>query len=117
MGFTPELQRDFLKKDLGPILEAAGYGRDKLDVMICDDQRNKVHVWADTILKDKVAAKYVSGTAFHFYANKPENVGNLDKTHEIDPNRYILNTEASHNEPTLGFWPFLEDFSKDIIIV
>ncbi|CAG2172306.1 unnamed protein product, partial [Oppiella nova] len=116
MGFTPELQRDFLKKDLGPILEAAGYGRDKLDVMICDDQRNKVHLWADTILKDKDAAKYVSGTAFHFYSNKPENVGNLDKTHEIDPNRYILNTEASHNVPTLGFWPFLEDFSKDIII-
>ncbi|CAG2172307.1 unnamed protein product [Oppiella nova] len=84
--------------------------------MICDDQRNKVHLWADTILKDKDAAKYVSGTAFHFYANKPENVVNLDKTHEIDPNRYILNTEASHNVPTLGFWPFLEDFSKDIII-
>src|SRR5260370_34486961 len=66
MGFTAEQQRDFLKLDLGPILEAAGYGANTTQVMICDDQREWVHTWANTIYADKEASKYVSGLAFHW---------------------------------------------------
>ncbi|XP_054165564.1 lysosomal acid glucosylceramidase-like [Oppia nitens] len=122
MGFTKELQRDFLKKDLGPALDAAGYqvGADKLNVLIFDDQRDVIHEWAQTIFPDKDAAKYTTGTAFHWYANRNENLGNLEKAHNVDPSKFILNTEASNGaDPNkgvdLGNWNNLENDARDII--
>jgi glucosylceramidase len=44
LGFTPELQRDFLKMDLGPILEASGYGINTTDLMIFDDIRKNINI-------------------------------------------------------------------------
>ncbi len=123
LGFTPETQRDFIKMDLGPILEKAGYGLNTTDLMIFDDQRTQILHWAEIILKDKDAAKYISGTAFHWYENTPQNAINLDKTHEIDPTKYILNTEACeewHSKKehvSLGNWATFERYANDIITV
>ncbi|CAG2112718.1 unnamed protein product, partial [Medioppia subpectinata] len=81
MAFTPELQRDFLKLDLGPIMSAAGYGPNVTRVMVCDDQRPFIANWSDIIYRDKEAAQYVSGMAFHWYINNESNVVNLDTVH------------------------------------
>ncbi|CAG2182462.1 unnamed protein product, partial [Oppiella nova] len=62
LGFTAELQRDFIKQDLGPILEEAGYGVNTTKLMIFDDNINQLLQWAQTILADRDAAKYISGT-------------------------------------------------------
>jgi len=120
LGFTPETERDFLKMDLGPILEKAGYGLNTTDLMIFDDQRTQIFRWAEIILNDKDAAKYVSGTAFHWYENTPENIINLDKTHAIDQTKYILNTEACDDwrgNKTFGSWATFERYANDIITV
>lgn len=123
LGFTPELQRDFIKLDLGPILEAAGYGLNTTDLMIFDDQRSNIHIWTDTILKDKDAAKYVSGTAFHWYENNESNIVNLEKAHASDPTKYILNTEACEEwngqgkHVYLGSWKLFERYANDILVV
>ena len=62
LGFTAENERDFVKKDLGPALEQAGYGRDKLTLMIYDDGRNDQMIdWIDTCFNDTETAKYVHG--------------------------------------------------------
>lgn len=116
MGFTAEVQRDFIKLDLGPILEKAGYGRNATDLMIIDDQRDKIFNWAQVILNDKDAAQYVSGTAVHWYGDKPDNAVNLDKTYSLDPNRYILMTESS-DHVSLGYWDTFEHYSSHIITV
>ena len=47
MGFTPEKYRDFIKLDLGPALEKAGYGKVKL--MMLDDQRLFLIDWAKKV--------------------------------------------------------------------
>jgi glucosylceramidase len=47
-GWTPEQQRDFITKDLGPELHANGYGDVKL--MMLDDQRLLLAYWADTVI-------------------------------------------------------------------
>ena len=123
LGFTPELQRDFIKLDLGPILAAAGYGLNTTELMIFDDQRSKIHIWADTILKDREAAKYVSGIAFHWYENTDENIVNLDKAHASDPTKFILGTEACEEwrgkdkHVYLGSWSLFERYANDIIVV
>ena len=59
MGFTAEMERDFVKKDLGPTLVANGYKDVKL--MMLDDNRLFVSVWANTILSDPNAKKFISG--------------------------------------------------------
>jgi glucosylceramidase len=122
LGFTSEIERDFIKIDLGPILENAGYGINTTDLMIFDDQRTQIFDWNQIILKDKDSAKYILGTAFHWYENTPENVINLDKTHAIDPTKYILNTEACISDyleknASLGSWATFEKYANDIITV
>lgn len=123
LGFTPELQRDFIKLDLGPALESAGYGPNTTQLMIFDDQRSKIHIWADTIFKDSDANQYVSGIAFHWYENTDENIVNLDKAHASDPSKFILGTEACEEwrgkdkKVHLGNWQLFERYANDIIVV
>jgi len=91
--------------------------------MIYDDQRPSVLKWADTILGDKESAKYVSGIAFHWYANKPDNIDQLDLTNEKYPNYFLLNTEACEewhgktHHVSLGNWATFERYAYDIITV
>ena len=59
MGFTAELERDFIKKDLGPALVNNGFKDVKL--MMLDDQRLFVTHWAKVILSDPDAKKYITG--------------------------------------------------------
>ena len=47
MGWTPETQRDFIVKDLGPALEQNGFGDVKL--MILDDSRAMLPYWAEKV--------------------------------------------------------------------
>ncbi|CAG2104576.1 unnamed protein product, partial [Medioppia subpectinata] len=121
MAFTPELYRDFLKLDFGPIMSAAGYGPNVTRVMICDDNRPYIANWAEVVYKDSEAAQYVSGTAYHWYMNDKNNVVNLDTVHNIDSTKFLLNTEAceiwggKEHHVYLGSWQLFEKYATDII--
>ncbi|CAG2117958.1 unnamed protein product, partial [Medioppia subpectinata] len=123
MTFTPELYRDFLKLDFGPIMSAAGYGPNVTRVMICDDNRPYISQWAQVIYGDIEAAQYVYGMAFHWYMNSESNVGNLDIVHNQDPSKFILSTEACEmwlgmdHHVHLGSWKLFEKYATDIITV
>jgi hypothetical protein len=64
MHFTPELERQFVRDQLGPRLRA-----DHPDVRLLIYDHNKDHIveWAQTLLGDNETAQYVWGTAFHWY--------------------------------------------------
>ncbi|KAK8788544.1 hypothetical protein V5799_021680 [Amblyomma americanum] len=122
MGFTPESQRDFIKLDLGPALEKAGYGPDKLALMIMDDQRLFLPLWAKVVLSDADAAKYVAGVAVHWYTDSVTNASRLDETHDAFPDKFILATEACMGDKPwikekveLGSWDRAENYSHDIL--
>jgi glucosylceramidase len=124
MGFTAPLQRDFIQKDLGPALEAAGYGPNKLKLMIIDDQRNFINQWANVILKDNATAKYISGIAFHWYLNSVSSPLELDKTHNQFPDYFLLSTEACEgsnpfqkDKVSLGDWGRAQSYAYDILTV
>jgi len=57
------VERDFVKKHLGPALAKAGYGKDKLNLMVYDDgsDQNPMVEYVDTCLNDPDAAKYING--------------------------------------------------------
>lgn len=58
MGWTPESQRDYIALDLGPALEASGYG--DLKLMILDDQRIFLPEWAERVTNITWNVLYIS---------------------------------------------------------
>jgi glucosylceramidase len=92
MIFTPEQMTNFIKTHLGP-----QFKKDKINSkIICYDQnRDQLKTWAETILSDKDAAKYVWGTAVHWYSSTiswyPDE---LNEIHEKFPTKQLLHTEG-----------------------
>ena len=80
MGFTGFMEKNFVKSDLGPVLEQAGYGDVKL--MIFDDNRLTLPGFTDKVLNDEDAAKYVSGVGVHWYEDSIFPPSYLSDLHE-----------------------------------
>ncbi|XP_075537208.1 lysosomal acid glucosylceramidase-like isoform X4 [Dermacentor variabilis] len=122
LGFTPQTERDFIKHDLGPALAEAGYGAEKLKLMMFDDNRLGIRLWSRTVLGDPEAAKYVHGVAVHGYSDGLVGPGVLDKVHANYPDKFILPTEACTGYKKkkgrgvmLGSWERAEEYATDII--
>lgn len=121
LGWTPELQRDFIAMDLGPALVANGFGNVKL--MILDDQRIFLPYWPEIVLSDPEAAKYVSGIAVHWYTDLLIPTTALDLTYtKFGKDYFILNTEACEQDllnksksVQLGSWYRGEHYFYDIL--
>ncbi|CCD66449.1 Putative glucosylceramidase 1 [Caenorhabditis elegans] len=117
--FTAETQRDFIKTDLGPALAASSSGKD-VKLLILDDNRGNLPKWADTVLNDMDAAKYVGGIGVHAYQDG-ETDNHLDETHKKHPNFFILGTEASEGYGSkdthvdYGNWDRAADTASDIL--
>ena len=116
MGWDAQNQSDFVGNNLGPTLEAKGFGA--VNIMIMDDQRRNLPDWATTVnikcqglkaqhfcnilkiiwnvqvLANPAANKYVSGIAVHWYGNLIAPPSVLTDTHNLYPDRFILATEA-----------------------
>ncbi|KAL6740522.1 hypothetical protein Aduo_013871 [Ancylostoma duodenale] len=115
MYFNAEMERNFIKNLLGPTLKSSSFSKD-LRLMINDDQRDSLPEWADTVLNDPEAAKYVSGIAIHWYNDKDVPASVLKTTHQRHPDHFILATEACHQgSPILGDWKRAELYVMDII--
>ncbi|KAL1417671.1 hypothetical protein MTO96_026637 [Rhipicephalus appendiculatus] len=122
LGFTPQTQRDFVKLDMGPALAEAGYGADKLQLMIFDDNRIFLPHWADVVLGDPEASKYVHGVAVHWYTDHFIGPWVLEKVHQSFPDKFILSTEACagfgpivQDRVILGSWERAERYASDIL--
>lgn len=116
-GWTPEQQRDFIAKDLGPTLHANGYKDIKL--MMLDDQRLLMTYWADTILTDPDASKFISGVAVHWYMDAISPTFALDYVHKKFPDHFMFGTEACYDTVihpvNLGNWKHAEGYANDIM--
>ena len=121
LGFTPATQRDFIAKDLGPALTAAGHRNVKLIIM--DDQRFLLPTWANIVLADDTAAGYVDGIGVHWYFDGLTPASVLTTTHNRHPDKFILSTEACQGslpwqaKVVLGDWSRGESYAHDIIQV
>jgi len=92
MRFTPETMADFIKNYLGPEFTKNNLST---NILVYDQNRDNLRKWADSILNDKDAAKYVWGTAVHWYSSTyewyPEE---LNYVHNTYPNKKLLHTES-----------------------
>lgn len=94
MHFSAETQNEFIKRHLGPKLQASDYGDTRL--LIYDQNREELEHWADTILGDEESAQYVYGSAIHWYSSTykvHEDV--LDRVYRKYPDFAIVHTEGT----------------------
>lgn len=80
----------FVRDNLGPTLAARGHGDVK--IMIWDHNREFVYNRAAVVYRDPAAAKYVWGTAYHWYVG--HNYDNLTLTHDTFPDKKLFLSEA-----------------------
>ena len=93
--YSAEEERDFLKNNLGPAFERAGFG-DK-NIVVWDHNRDLISHRANTIFNDPEAAQYAWGIGFHWYETwtggeaKYDNLKNINESY---PTKNLLFTEG-----------------------
>ena len=119
---TPQSLKVFVKKNLGPTLEKAGYSKNKLKLLLMDEGIPFIKNWTDIIFAEHISDRYVSGIATHWYYN--EMIGHdkmeslYDHLHDEYPDIFVLNTEACFLDgPGHGKWINAERYAFDIIDV
>lgn len=88
--YSAEEERDFLKNYLGPALKKAGM--EDIKILIWDHNKDKMVSRVSTIMKDKAAAEYIWGVAFHWYAG--DHFEALDVLHQMYPELMLIYTEG-----------------------
>ncbi|ULT94360.1 hypothetical protein L3Y34_003676 [Caenorhabditis briggsae] len=117
--FDASMERNFIKKLLGPAL-AANPVTKNMKIMINDDQRINLPHWPKVILSDPMAAQYVNGIALHWYEDFIDPATVVTETHNLYPDYFILATEACAGYepalgPKLGSWSRAEQYANDLI--
>lgn len=93
MHFTPESQNKFIKKYLGPKLIQNGFEDVKL--LIYDQNRDGLEHWTNVILRDKETAKYVYGSAVHWYESTFKVYEDVfERVNKNFPDKAIIHTEG-----------------------
>ncbi|KAM3824820.1 LOW QUALITY PROTEIN: lysosomal acid glucosylceramidase-like [Vipera latastei] len=118
--FSPQQQRDFIIKDLGPALAASRHTDTHL--LILDDGRCHLPNWAKQVIGNSTAAAFVSGIGIHWYMDFVTPPGpTLDVTHRLYPNFFLLYTEACNGyldwdaKVILGSWERGTYYSRNIL--
>ena len=112
--FSGEEERDFVRDHLGPTLAKNGWGHLKL--MVWDHNRGLAYQRGSAVLSDPEAARYVWGTAYHWYVGDSNE--NLELLHQAYPNKAIFFSEGC-NYPfswsTFEDWKWGENYARSMI--
>ncbi len=88
--YSAEDELRFVRDFLGPRIEKSNFSH--LKIMIWDHNRDIVFHRANSILSDPEAAKYVWGTAFHWYMG--DHFNNIKLVHDAFPDKQLLFSEG-----------------------
>ena len=93
MHFTPETQNQFIKKYFGPKLLKSGFNNLKL--LIYDQNRDGLEHWVDVVLGDEQTAKFVYGSAVHWYESTNKVYEDVfERVNKKFPDHAIIHTEG-----------------------
>lgn len=110
--YTPEQERDFVKKHLGPALHAAGLSDVKL--LALDHNRDILEAHADASLGDPESAKYLWGMGLHWYVSN--DFAASSRVHAKYPDKVILFTEGCwEGGDKIGTWKHGEGYAHQMI--
>uniref|UniRef100_A0A915NLS0 Glucosylceramidase n=1 Tax=Meloidogyne floridensis TaxID=298350 RepID=A0A915NLS0_9BILA len=112
------MQRDFALNLLSPILKESNI-TNKLKIIAHDDQRSGVYKTAKKIYEDPQKSTAIDGLGTHWYSHT--DYGVLSQAHNIQPDKFILATEACNaylpweHKPLLGAWFRGQAYGHDIL--
>ncbi|MER2598520.1 MAG: glycoside hydrolase family 30 protein [Caldilineales bacterium] len=110
--YTAEEERDFVRDYLGPAL--VHHNLDAVRLLIWDHNRDHMVERAATVFNDPEAARYVWGTAFHWYEG--DNFCNVQAVHDLFPAKQLLFTEGcQEGGPHAGDWALAERYAHSLI--
>nr|CAD2195839.1 unnamed protein product [Meloidogyne enterolobii] len=118
MYFSAKMQRDFAFNLLSPILKESNI-TNKLKIIAHDDQRSGVYKTAKKIYEDPQKSTAIDGLGTHWYSHT--DYGVLSQAHNIQPDKFILATEACNaylpweHKPLLGAWFRGQAYGHDIL--
>jgi glucosylceramidase len=109
--YTPEQERDFVRKHLGPTLARAGLSNIKLWGF--DHNRDTLERRADAMLGDPETAKYMAGMAVHWYVS--DDFGAEARVLKKYPDKQVLFTEGCvEGGARPGDWSVAERYAKNM---
>lgn len=108
--YTGEEERDFIKHHLGEQLAPLG-----VKIMVWDHNRERVYERGCTVLDDPIAARYVCGTACHWYSG--DHFEQLSLLHRRHPDKCIVFSEGCHEYRSgdASDWDIAVRYAHDII--
>ncbi len=115
--FSAAQERDFVKDYLGPALGKAG--REGVRLCVLDHNRDLMDEWTRTIYGDPAAARFVWGTAMHWYVS--DDFAAPSRAHDAFPAKPTLFTEGCCDRAdesgkwALGSWEHAERYAHSMI--
>jgi glucosylceramidase len=110
--YTAGEEKDFVRDHLGPAFEKSGHGNIK--IMIWDHNRDFMVQRAAAAFSDPAAAKFIWGTAFHWYVE--DCFHNVQLLHDAWPDKKLLFSEGcQEGGPHTGEWELGERYARSII--
>jgi glucosylceramidase len=110
-------ERDFIRDHLGPAL--AKSGQSGVHLCILDHNRDLIDKWTKTIYSDPAAARFVWGTAMHWYVS--EDYAAPTRAHAAFPDKPTLFTEGCNDRGeakgkfVLGMWEHGERYAHSMV--
>lgn len=114
--YSAAQERDFIRDYLGPALGRAGFSG--VHLCILDHNRDLMDEWTGTIYSDPAAARFVWGTAMHWYVS--DDFAAPSRAHAAFPDKPTLFTEGCNDRETkgkfeLGAWEHGERYAHSMI--
>jgi glucosylceramidase len=109
--YTPEQERDFVRKHLGPTLAREGFG--EIELFGFDHNRDTLEARADVLLGDPDTARYLAGLAVHWYVS--DDYGAEARVLKKYPGKQILFTEGCIEDGARpGDWRVGERYARNL---
>jgi glucosylceramidase len=110
--YSPEEERDFIARQLGPALNAGGLS--SVHLLAWDFNHEGLYEGASSLYRDSDVAPYVWGAAVHWYGRSAPS--EADRLHEEFPEKAIIFTEGCvEGRPRLGNWNDGETYARNMI--
>ena len=115
--YTADYMASFVKEHLGPVLREE---HPRVKIIGFDHNKDHVLTYARGLYADPAAAHYFDGIGMHWYGGL--NTDNLDGTHALAPDKFLLATEACNcpgviyeAEAAAEWWQRAEHLGMDIL--
>jgi len=111
--WSAEEMLPFIRDFLGPAVKSAF---PDINIIAYDHNKMRAAQWMRVLYGDAQCAAYIDGVAVHWYYYGTDlGLAEMDKVHDLAPNKFILSTENGWGGGLIYDWRVAEMYALDII--